>query len=184
MSRAACRILSASSLESSSWRPSRNFDTASTCSPYQPRSTARTQGAGQRLIWCCKHGRRRLANSVSLHVRSWKYLFTRWSVRLAGVAEWYGPKYREPSGVGRRTTSSLGHSSALFASGSGVSTVSATLSATLERAGAPITSDRIGGASGGGAAVRGGANAPANLSVMKSLSTLSLTLYRGRYSLI
>ena len=71
-----------------------------------------TQGAGQRLIWCCRHGRLRLANSTSLHVRSWKCLFTRCSVRRAAVAEWYGPKYLAPSGVGRRTTSSRGHSSA------------------------------------------------------------------------
>ena len=56
------------------------------------RSTSSTHGAGQRLIWYWRHGRRRLASSVSVHVRSWKCLFTRWSVRRAAVAEWYGPK--------------------------------------------------------------------------------------------
>jgi len=49
---------------------------------------ASTHGAGQRLIWCWRHGLLRLRISVSVHVLSWKCLFTRWSVRRAAVAEW------------------------------------------------------------------------------------------------
>ncbi len=55
---------------SSSWRPSRKSATERTCSPYQALSMSITQGAGQRLIWYWRQGRRRDASSASLHVRS------------------------------------------------------------------------------------------------------------------
>ena len=59
--RPSCAPRSRSS--SSSLLPSRNRRTSRTCSPYSSRDTGSTQGAGQRLIWYCRQGRRRLCST-------------------------------------------------------------------------------------------------------------------------
>src|SRR5437868_12943024 len=61
---------------SSSFFPSRKSRTSRTCSPYSSRDTGSTQGAGQRLIWYCRQGRRRLCSTWSVQVRSWKCRLT------------------------------------------------------------------------------------------------------------
>ena len=70
-----------------------------------------TQGATQRLIWYCRHGRERRPFSSSLHERMPN---TRWTTdavlrpRLAGM---YGPPYALPSSAGRLTMCRRGYSS-------------------------------------------------------------------------
>src|SRR3546814_7212245 len=52
-----------------------------------------TQGAVQRLIWYCRQGRVRLANSLSVQLRSGKARDRAFSVTWTAPVEAKGPKY-------------------------------------------------------------------------------------------
>ena len=67
---ARASILPRSRVRSSASLPARNIFTSSTCSAYAAGVTSIAHGPEQRLIWYCRHGRRRVANSPSEHVRS------------------------------------------------------------------------------------------------------------------
>ena len=51
-----------------------------------------TQGAVQRLIWCSRQGRERLAKTVFSQVRSWKVFYSRWMLSRTAQALGKGPK--------------------------------------------------------------------------------------------
>ena len=77
---------------SSSVLPERNRLTSSTERRYCSTGTSSTHGAGQRLIWYCRQGRRRLEKTLSWQVRSWKWRFTTRRVSRMEDALEYGPK--------------------------------------------------------------------------------------------
>src|SRR5256885_7607081 len=89
---------------SSSALPSRKRATSSTDRRYSSCGTLYTQGAGQRLIWYCRQGRRRFAITESVQVRSWKWRFTMLRVSRVEDAPPDRPKERAPSFRTRRAT--------------------------------------------------------------------------------
>src|SRR5436309_14119458 len=91
---------------SSSALPSRKRATSSTERRYSSCDTLYTQGAGQRLIWYCRHGRRRFDITESVQVRSWKCRLTIECVSRMEEELANGPEYRAPFlGVLRNTSS-------------------------------------------------------------------------------
>ncbi len=67
---AAASIWPRRSAASASVLPSSSWIAPFSCFSYSARSTGSTHGARQRLIWYSRHGRERLRNTASEHVRS------------------------------------------------------------------------------------------------------------------
>ncbi|TWG90144.1 hypothetical protein L599_003400000240 [Luteimonas sp. J16] len=85
-------MVSPSSRVSSSLRPSRNRVARRTASAYSRAGASPTQGAEQRPIWYCRHGRERLRNTLSSQLRSLNSLCIMFSVSRTAVTPGYGPK--------------------------------------------------------------------------------------------
>ncbi len=75
------------------WRPRRKRAAFSTSSLYCSGSISLTHGALQRPIWCSRHGRVRLAYTLSSQVRSMNTRCSSWIDSLAAQALGNGPKY-------------------------------------------------------------------------------------------
>src|SRR5688572_21808696 len=73
--------------------PQRKRRAWATSWPYSSSETRPTQGAEQRLIWNCRHGRVRLWNTGSEQERSRKAFCRVVMVRLTAPADANGPKY-------------------------------------------------------------------------------------------